>query len=76
MPPVSKSAMRNFLQALAAVLAGNAVYYLLMPHLPEKARHIPFRTDMGVFIDLWFCLVAYGLVRAIWRDRSGPRTHP
>ncbi len=26
--------VRNFLDALVAVLAGNAIYFLLMPHLP------------------------------------------
>jgi len=50
----------NFLQSLAAVLAGNIVYFLLMPHLPPAARHNPARLDLGVIVDFWFCLVFLG----------------
>jgi hypothetical protein len=61
----------NFLQALIAVLAGNAVYFLLMPYLPVRARHVVFRYDLGLVVDFWFCLVAFGLVKMIvgWRER-------
>ena len=34
--------LANFLESLAAVLAGNAAYFLLMPFLPVAARHVPF----------------------------------
>ncbi len=53
----------NFLQALLAILLGNAVYFILMPSLPPVARHRPFRIDLGMAVDFWFCLVAYGLIR-------------
>jgi hypothetical protein len=61
----------NFVQALIAVLAGNAIYYLLMPYLPVRARHVAFHQDWGVVVDFWFCLVAFGLVKMIarWRER-------
>ena len=36
--------VRNFLDALAAVLTGNAIYFLLMPHLPVVMRH-SFKED-------------------------------
>jgi hypothetical protein len=55
----------NFLQALIAVLVGNAIYYLLMPYLPVRARHVAFRQDWGVVVDFWFCLVAFGLVKMV-----------
>jgi len=32
---INRKTMKDFLDALVAVLAGNAIYYLLMPHLPE-----------------------------------------
>jgi hypothetical protein len=60
---VSKAAVRNFVQSLIAVVAGNVAYFLLMPHLPPAARHVPQRLDLGVFVDLWLCLVVLGLVR-------------
>ena len=65
---MSKSAI-NFLHALAAVLAGNAAYFLLEKHLPVAAQHIRFRTDLGTLVDFCFCLVAFGIIKALatWR---------
>jgi len=61
---VSKSPVFiNFLQALASIVAGNVAYFLLMPSLPPVARHRPFHPDLGIAVDFWFCLVAYGLIR-------------
>lgn len=66
-----QSVRGNFVQALIAVLAGNAAYFLLMPYLPVAARHVVFRYDLGLVVDFWFCLVAFGLVKMIlsWRTR-------
>jgi len=69
-PQVSKpSVFVNFLQALLAIILGNAVYFLLSPSLPPAARHHRFQLDLGTIIDFWFCLVAYGLIRTArkWR---------
>jgi hypothetical protein len=61
---VSKpSVLINFLQALLAIVLGNVVYFLLVPSLPPSARHRPFQPDLGLVVDFWFCLVAYGLIR-------------
>jgi hypothetical protein len=61
---VSKqSVVVNFIQALAAVILGNVAYFLLAPTFPPIARHHPFRVDLGMLVDFWFCLVAYGLIR-------------
>jgi hypothetical protein len=67
---VSKpSVLANFFQALVAIVLGNVVYFLLMPSLPPIARHRPLRIDLGMAVDFWFCLVAYGLIRTArkWR---------
>jgi hypothetical protein len=67
---VSKlSVQLNFLQALFAIILGNVVYFALVPWLPLIARHRPFRIDLGMVIDFWFCLVIYGLIRTArkWR---------
>jgi hypothetical protein len=66
---VSKAGVANFVQSLIAVLAGNAVYFLLIPHLPPAARHVPQRLDLGVFVDLWLCLVVLGIVKALARSK-------
>jgi hypothetical protein len=67
---VSKqSVLLNFLQALFAIILGNVVYFLLVPSLPAIARHRPLRIDLGMVVDFWFCLVAYGLIRTARRWR-------
>lgn len=67
---MSKLSVRsNFLQALLAVLLGNILYFLLVPSLPPIARHRPMRIDLGMAVDFWFCLVAYGLIRTARRWR-------
>lgn len=53
----------NLLQAFLAVVLGNVVYFAIAPSLPPMARHHPFRLDLGMLVDFWFCLVAYGLIR-------------
>jgi hypothetical protein len=61
---VSKSpVLLNFIQALLAILLGNLVYFALLPSLPPAAWHHPRHLDLGMLIDFWFCLVAYGLIR-------------
>ena len=67
---VSKpSVLINFLQALLAIILGNLVYFALVPSLPPVARHHPLHFDLGIILDFWFCLVAYGLIRTArkWR---------
>jgi hypothetical protein len=58
------SAVRKarWLKALLAVLLGNAAYHFLLPSLPEPMRHEPFKIDLGILVNLWFCLFVYGLV--------------
>jgi hypothetical protein len=67
---VSKpSVLVNFLEALVSIILGNVVYFLLMPSLPVIARHHPLRIDIGMALDFWFCLVAFGLIKTArkWR---------
>ena len=72
---VSKSSVGwNFMQSLLAVLLGNGAYFLLSPSFPQAARHRLFRLDLGLIIDFWFCVVAFGLIKTAqwWRHRSRP----
>lgn len=61
----------NFVQSLLAVLLGNAAYYALMPSLSPAARHRLLHMDLGLVVDFWFCVVAFGLIRTAqwWRHR-------
>lgn len=70
---MSKLSRMNFLQSLGAVLAGNLVYFLLMPHLPLAARHNPERLDLGVVVDFWFCLVFLGVIKTFSKWGKGSR---
>ena len=62
--PVSKRTSMNFVQSLVAVIAGNIVYFLVMPYLPAAAQHNPtMRLALGVVVDFWFCLVFLGAIK-------------
>ena len=61
--------LRRLIKQFVAILAGNLLYFfVLMPHLPPAGRHIPYRIDLGLLVDLWVCLVLYGIVE--WFDRK------
>ncbi len=63
------SVLVNYLETLLAIILGNVVYFVLAPSLPPAARHHRFHLDLGMILDFWFCLVAYGLIRTArkWR---------
>ena len=70
---VSKQSVAiNFVESLAAVLLGTAVYFLLSPYMPPLARHRAFHYDVGMLVDFWFCVVAFGLIKTArwWRRRK------
>lgn len=73
---MSKQGIVNFVQSLVAVLLGNLLYFLLMPHLPPAARHV-HKYDLGVVVDFWICLVIFGLIKTLtkWGRGSGERQH-
>ncbi len=59
----------NLIQMLCAIVLGNVAYFILAPSLPAVARHHIFHIDLGLLVDFWFCLVAYGLIRTARRWR-------
>jgi hypothetical protein len=59
--------MSNFLDALVAVLAGNAIYFLLMPHMPPAMRHALFREDFGLVVDFAICTIIFVGVKMMRR---------
>ena len=64
LPPTTKTkTMKNFLDALAAVLAGNAIYFVLMPHLPRAMRHSLFKEDWGLLVDFAICTIIFAGVK-------------
>jgi len=65
--------LADFVQALVAVLLGNAAYFLLMRYLPPHARHAPLRIDLGLVVDFWFCLVAFGVIKTVAARRRKSR---
>jgi hypothetical protein len=66
---VSKS-VANFVHALIAVLAGNAAYFWVVRYLPARAQHVPLHLDLGMVIDFWFCLVAFGIAKFVASRKS------
>jgi len=47
------------------VLAGNAAYFLAEKYLPARAHHAPFKIDLGMVVDFWFCLVVFGIIKTV-----------
>lgn len=62
---------RRFFIALAAVVLGNGIYLLLLPLLPERAQHDPFRLDWGLILDFWICVVIYNLLLMFFKPKRG-----
>ena len=62
--------MKNFLDALVAVVLVNAIYYLLMPHLPRVARHGLFKEDWGLLVDFVICTVIFATVKYARRNEK------
>jgi len=58
-----RTTLGNFLDALVAVLAGNAIYFLLMPHLPRVMRHSLFIEDWGLLVDFAICTIVFAIVK-------------
>lgn len=67
---VSNRNLSNFIHALIAVVAGNLVYLALLRYLPPSARHMPRHLDLGLLVDLWFCLVFFGIVKTFATRRA------
>ncbi len=68
---------RRLLKQFAAVLIGNVLYFfVLSPHLPARAQHSPEHLDLGLLVDLWICLVVYGLIELIARSRRKNPSQP
>ena len=65
----------RLLRAAAAVLAGNAIYFVvLLRHLPVWLRHRPFTLDAGLALDFLTCVaifLALSLVRGAKRSPGG-----
>ena len=53
---------------MVAVLAGNAIYFLLMPYLPFALRHRAFSIDLGLLLDGLIC-TAIVLALLAWDRR-------
>ncbi len=73
---VSKPLLTNLVHALIAVVGGNVLYFLLMPLLPPLVRHVPFRLDLGLVVDFWFCLVVFGIVKTVSGRKHGSGPPP
>jgi hypothetical protein len=55
----------RWLKYLIAIAIGNTVYFRVQSYLPPAAQHRAFRPDLGTLVDLWFCVVIYGLLEMV-----------
>jgi ABC-type uncharacterized transport system permease subunit len=66
---------RNLTKSLIAVVVGNVIYmFLLLPYLPSRVQHQPFRLDIGLALDFWLCLVIYGLLGLLLPSRAAKQS--
>lgn len=56
---------KRWTKYLIAIVLGNLIYFIIEPHLPPAAQHRPYRADIGLFVDLWFCVALYGLIELL-----------
>lgn len=56
---------KRLIKYLVAIVMGNLIYFALSRYLPPAARHQPYRADIGLFVDLWFCVAFYGLIELL-----------
>ncbi|HXH49168.1 MAG TPA: hypothetical protein VNM47_07465 [Terriglobia bacterium] len=56
---------KSWIKYLIAIVLGNIIYFVLAPHLPRAAQHRPYRADIGLFVDLWFCVAVYGVIELL-----------
>ncbi len=55
---------RRWVEYTVAILAGNAVYFLvLFPGLSPSLQHQPFKVDAGLLLDFLCCVAVYGAIR-------------
>lgn len=52
----------NLRKSLAAILIGNVIYFLLMPHLPLIAQHEIYNMDLGLLLDFAICVAVWGAI--------------
>ncbi len=64
----------RWLRLLIIILIGNGLYFALLPYLPPGARHQRFKVDAGTLVDLWFCLVVFGIFELVGYLRSRGKT--
>ncbi|MEJ2008467.1 MAG: hypothetical protein P8Z30_09995 [Acidobacteriota bacterium] len=53
---------KRWIKYLIAIVVGNVIYFSLQPHFPPVIQHRPYHADLGMFVDLWFCVLVYGLL--------------
>lgn len=52
----------SLIRMLAAIIAGNVVYFAIESRLPAAAQHHAYHPDLGTLVDFWFCVVFWGLL--------------
>jgi len=74
-PPVSRMTTRKWIEYSAAVLIGNALYFLVLyPGLPPLLQHQPFKVDPGLVLDFVCCVAVYAVIRlGVAHARRDPR---
>ena len=63
-PVLQNMTPRRWIEYTVAILAGNAVYFLvLFPGLSPALQHQPLKVDFGLVLDFLCCVAVYAVIR-------------
>lgn len=62
---MAKRKRSSIIRMLAAIIGGNVIYFAVEPHLPAAAQHHTYYPDLGTLVDLWFCILLWGLLELL-----------
>ena len=57
--------IRSWMKMLLAILLGNVIYFLVIPHLPNAFAHDIYKVDAGLFLNLAVCGIVYAVIRKV-----------
>ena len=54
---------RRWIEYTVAILAGNAIYFLVLVPDSPTLQHQPMRLDIGLLLDFLCCVLVYAVIR-------------
>jgi hypothetical protein len=72
---MNRSRLKKYGRMLAAILAGNAIYFTIYSYLPRYLQHNLFQLDGGLLFDFLICLLIWIVISTRWNQRTESLDH-